>query len=498
MCAELAVPRPLLCVTVTAATTAELRQKRDAVRDADLLELRLDSVADPNVAAALDGRRRPVIVTCRPAWEGGGFKGSEEERKRILADALALGAEYVDLEWRAQFNDLIARTGGKRIVLSAHDFHAVPIDLTSRVHAMRSTGAEVVKIAAATTSLSDCIPLLDLGSGHSGGGDQGLVVIGMGPFGFATRVLAARFGSRWTYAGALDDIGQVSAHALLHAYHFRSISESTAIYGVAGGSVAHSVSPSMHNAAFRAARIDAVYLPFPAADAEDFHRFARALGISGASVTIPLKVALLTYVDEAYSVARRIGAINTIRVENGRWLGDNTDAAGFLEPLLDRVAPAGLRVAIVGAGGAARAVLVALASTGCTMRVHARNRAQAEEVAALAPATVGPWPPEPGSWDLLVNCTPIGLFPRVDDTPVPKEQLTGRYVYDLIYNPPATRLLRDATALGCLTIGGLDMLVAQARGQFHWWTGLKPQAGVMRDAALARLAEFVRDENHLV
>jgi 3-dehydroquinate dehydratase/shikimate dehydrogenase len=490
------VSRPLLCVTVTAATTAELRLKRDSVADADLVELRLDSVADPDVAAALEGRRHPVIITCRPAWEGGGFRGSEEERKRILADAITLGAEFVDIEWRAHFDDLIARTRGKRIVLSAHDFHSVPIDLTARVHAMRSTGAEVVKIAAATTSLSDCIPLLELGSAKGRGSD--LVVIGMGPYGVATRVLTARFGSRWTYAGTLNDIGQVSADALLHDYHFRSITEKTAVYGVAGGSVAHSVSPSMHNAAFRAARVDAVYLPFPAANAEDFHRFARAVGLSGASVTIPLKVALLEYVDEVYSVARRIGAINTIRVENRRWLGDNTDAAGFLEPLLERVSPAGLRVSILGAGGAARAVTVALASSECSVRLHARNRAQAEEVARLAPVEIGPWPPEPGSWDLLVNCTPIGLYPRVGDTPVPKDQLTGRYVYDLIYNPQTTRLLRDAASLGCQTIGGLDMLVAQARGQFQWWTGSKPQAGVMRDAALKRLAEFARDENHLV
>jgi 3-dehydroquinate dehydratase/shikimate dehydrogenase len=486
----------LLCVTVAAATTAELRQKRDAVGDADLIELRLDSVSDPNVAAALDGRHRPVVITCRPGWEGGGFKGSEEERKRILGDALALGAEYVDLEWRAQFNDLIARTGGRRIVLSAHDFHAMPIDLEARVRAMRSTGAEVVKIAAATTSLSDCIPLLELGA--ASGGDRGLIAIGLGPYGFATRVLAARFGSRWTYAGVLSDIGQVDAHTLLNDYHFRSISGLTAVYGVAGGSVAHSVSPSMHNAALRAARVDAVYLPFPAASAEDFHRFASAIGISGASVTIPLKVALLKYVDEVYSVARRIGAINTIRVEKGRWLGDNTDAAGFLEPLMERVSPRGLRVSVLGAGGAARAVTVALASTGCTVRLHARNRAQAEEVATLAPLALGPWPPEPGSWDLLVNCTPIGLYPRVDDTPVPKEQLTGRYVYDLIYNPQATRLLRDAASLGCQTIGGLDMLVAQAREQFQWWTGWKPPAGVMKEAALKRLAEFAGDENHLV
>jgi shikimate dehydrogenase len=253
----------------------------------------------------------------------------------------------------------------------------------------------------------------------------------------------------------------------------------------------------MHNAAFRAARLD-VYLPFPAVSADDFHRFARAFRISGASVTIPLKVSLIEYVDEVYSVARRIGAINTVRVDAGRWIGGNTDAAGFLEPLQERVPLAGRRVAVLGAGGAARAVCVALSSTGCAVRLHARNRTQAEEVAVLTPVELGPWPPEPGSWDLLINCTPIGLYPRVEETPIAKAQLTGQYVYDLVYNPPATRLLREAASVGCQVIGGLDMLVAQAREQFQWWTGTAPRTGVMREAALKRLAEFARDENHFV
>jgi 3-dehydroquinate dehydratase/shikimate dehydrogenase len=486
------VSKPLLCVTVTAATTAELRQKRDAVDDADLIELRLDTVSDPSVAGALAGRRRPAIVTCRPAWEGGAFKGSEEDRKQILAAALSLGAEYVDIEWRARFDDLIAQTGGRRIVLSAHDFHGVPIDLIARVHAMRSTGAEVIKIAATMTSLSDCVPLLDLGA------QSGLALIGMGPYGLATRVLAGRFGSIWTYAGALREVGQLSAHSLVKDYHFRSVTDTTEIYGVAGGSVQHSVSPAMHNAAFRAARVDAVYLPFPAVSAADFATFGRALGISGASVTIPLKVSMFDAVDEVYSVARRIGAINTIRNENGRWIGGNTDASGFLEPLQERVSLSGLRASVLGAGGAARAVTVALASSGCSVRLHARNRQQAEETGMLTSVELGPWPPEPGSWDLLINCTPVGMYPHVDDTPIPADQLTGRYVYDLVYNPSITRLLRDAATKGCQTIGGLEMLVAQAREQFQWWVGTRPQAGVMREAALKRLAEFARDENYLI
>jgi 3-dehydroquinate dehydratase/shikimate dehydrogenase len=490
------VPKPLLCVTVTAATTAELRWKRDAVADADLIELRLDSVSDPSVAGALAGRRRPVIVTCRPAWEGGGFTGAEEDRRRILTEALALGAEYVDIEWRARFDDVIAAAGGRRIVLSAHDFDGLPADLPARVQAMQSSGAEVVKIAAAMTCLSDCVPLLALGA--QSGRQSRLVLIGIGEYGVATRILAGRFGSTWTYAGGVREVGQVDAQSMLEDYHFRALTDATGVYGIVGGSVSHSVSPAMHNAAFRAAGVDAVYLPFAAASAADFQTFGRAIGISGASVTIPHKVALLDYVDDADSFARRIGAINTISVHDRRWIGGNTDASGFLEPLQDRMSLAGVRAAVLGAGGAARAVTVALASSGCSTRLHARNRKQAKEVAMLTPVELGPWPPEPGSWDLLVNCTPMGMFPRLDETPIAADQITGRCVYDLVYNPPITRLLRDAAAAGCQTIGGLDMLVAQAREQFQRWTGSKPLADVMRAAALKRLAEFERDENHVV
>jgi len=487
---------PQLCVTVTAPTMAELRERRDAVADADLIELRLDTVRGPNAAGALAGRTRPVIVTCRPTWEGGSFTGSEEERHHILADAFALGAEYVDIEWRSGFSDLLTRAGGRRVVLSMHEFTGMPADLTGQVQAMRSTGAELVKVAVTPQCLADCVPLLGLGAEAARHGS--IVIIGMGDYGLATRLLAGRFGSAWTYAGELRDIGQVSAHALLQDYRLRSITNSTAVYGIVGGSVTHSVSPSMHNAAFAASHVDAVYLPLPAVSADDFLTFGRAIGISGASVTIPHKVSLFDRVDEIYSVARRIGAINTIRVHDGKWIGGNTDASGFLHPLLDRVNLKGRRAAVLGAGGAARAVVVALASSGCTVTVHARDQARAAEIASLGSGGVGRWPPEPDSWDLLINCTPIGTYPRIDETPVPADRLTGQVVYDLVYNPPLTRLLREAAARGCHTIGGLDMLVGQAHEQFAWWTGAAPPAGVMRDAAVRRLTEFIRDENYVV
>jgi 3-dehydroquinate dehydratase / shikimate dehydrogenase len=489
--------RPLLCVTVAAPTMAELRQRRDEVSSADLVELRLDSVSDPDVAGALAGRHGPVIVTCRPEWEGGHFKGSEEERKRLLAEACTLGADFVDVEWRARFDDLVAGRAGRGIVLSSHDFAGVPADLPGQLRAMRAAGAEVVKIAATPNTLSDCVALFELGREGSRGG---LVLVGMGDYGLVTRVLAGRFGSMWTYAGSIGAIGQLPVAALVDEFGFRAIGGSTDVYGVVGGSLAHSVSPSMHNAAFRAGGIDAVYVPMPAKSADDFIAFARAIGLKGASVTIPHKVSLLERMDEVDEAARQIGAINTIRAGE-RWVGRNTDVSGFLRPLQQCVPPQqlrGMRAAVLGAGGAARAVAAALARCGVAVRLHARNRMRAAETAALTAADTGPWPPSGGSWDLLVNCTPIGMYPAVDDTPVPVEALTGRYVYDLVYNPPATRLLRDAAAAGCETIGGLDMLVEQAQEQFLWWTGVQPAPGVMCAAARARLAEFRRDENYVV
>jgi len=488
---------PMVCVTVTAPTLAELRQARDAAASADLVELRLDTVRDPSVAGALAGRRTPVILTCRSRAEGGQFGGSEEERRRILADALALGAEYVDVEWRAGFDDLLTLAGGRRIVLSYHDFERMPGDLPGIARAMRSAGAEIIKIAGRARRLSDCLALMELGTSFGGRGDA--VFIAMGEAGLVSRILAGRFGSRWTYTGPFSGIGQLTPSALLDEYRFRHISTSTRLYGIAGLPVSHSVSPAMHNAAFQAARMDAVYVPLPAADAEDFVRFAHAFGVKGASVTIPFKVPLFERVDEADSVARRIGAINTLQMDDGRWLGANTDAAGFLHPLAEHAVPLrGLRAAILGAGGSARAVAVALASSGAEVTVYARDLAKAEEVALLVGGAGAAWPPKPGSWDLLVNCTPIGMFPRVEQTPLPAAALTGRWVYDLVYNPPVTQLLHDAERAGCRTIGGLDMLVAQAHEQFHWWTGRRPAAGVMRSAALRRLAEFASNENHVV
>lgn len=479
---------PRLCVTITAPTTADLRRQRDHVSDADLVELRLDHVADLDVAAALDGRTTPVIATCRAKWEGGRFEGTEAQRKAVLRQALELGAEYVDIEWRAGFDDLLAEFG-PRIVLSSHDFDGMPADLDGQARAMVATGAGVVKIAVKAGRLADCVTLLDLSRTFAP--EQQYVLIAMGDAGLSTRVLAQRFGSAWTYAGTLGDVGQITARLLLDQFRFRSIGPATSLYGLTGFPIGHSVSPAMHNAAFAATGIDAVYLPLPAVDVDDFITFARAFGVKGASVTIPHKVALFDKVDDVDDLSKAVGALNTIKVEGERWSARNTDVGGFLQPLRDRAFPIlGARAAVLGAGGSARAVAVGLASEGARVTVHARDAARAGAVAELSGGVAGTYPPAAGSWDLLVNCTPVGMQPKVDASPLAADAFEGGLVYDLIYNPAVTCLMRDAAAAGCDTIGGLDMLVGQAQQQFAWWTGVQPPAGVMRAAAAARLSEF--------
>ena len=473
--------RPLLVVTVAAPTMAELRLRRDAAVGADLVELRLDSVTGPDAAAALADRRTPVIVTCRAKWEGGSFEGSEGERRKILDCALQLGAEYVDVEFKAGFaRELIAATGGKRIVLSTHDFEGVPHDLIDRVRAMRATGAEIVKVAITARSLSDNLRLLQLERAGK------TVLVGMGPAGVPTRVLAAHFHSYWSYAGDGHAPGQIAGARMLEEFRFGQVSERTDIYGVVGSPLTHSVSPAMHNAAFAAAGADAVYLPLVASSADDFTMFATALGVKGASITIPYKVDLFERADAVDDLGRKVGAVNTYRRSGARWEARNTDVSGFLAPLSGRIALSGARAAILGTGGAARAAAVALESAGSRVTVYGRSRSKADAVARIVSGAGALFPVPAKSWDVLVNTTPLGMYPDVDRTPFDGE-FDGRVVYDLVYNPLDTRLLKDAAAAGCAAIGGLDMLVAQAEDQSEWWLGRRPPMNLMRQAAMRGL-----------
>jgi 3-dehydroquinate dehydratase/shikimate dehydrogenase len=294
--------------------------------------------------------------------------------------------------------------------------------------------------------------------------------------------------SCWAYAGSAAP-GQRTAADLVRRFRVRDTTAATAVYGIVGRPLGHSASPAMHNAAFADAGIDAVYVPLETADVHEFLTMADALGLQGASVTVPLKTAIAAAVGAPESGHTCVGALNTLRRGPEGWEAANFDVDGFLAPFDRRSWDLrGLRVVVLGAGGAARAVVSALASRGAHVAVSARRPDAAADLARAFGVETAPWPPAPG-WDLLVNTTTAGMWPRVDEAPLDRALVHGARVYDIVYNPPETRLLTWAREAGAETIGGLEMLVGQACRQFEWWTG-----GTAPKAVIARAArEFVTE-----
>lgn len=453
------------------------------------MELRLDSMARPDPAGALEGRGKPAIVTCRPRREGGMFDGSEEERLRILHTAHVLGADFIDVEWDADpqapdLRSLFDARRGRGIVVSRHVFGRTPEDVPDMLAELRRAGGEVAKLAVMTESLADLRALIE-GARR----DASSVLIGMGNAGVATRVLAGHFGSRWTYAGAGIAPGQLPIRQLLGEYQFRRVRPDAAVYALVGRPVVRSLSPAMHNAAFAALGVNAVYVPIETRDLEALRTFGGEIGLRGASVTIPFKRDVMALVDEIAPAAAAVDAVNTIAVRDGRWIGMNTDGEGFLEPLRQRL-PGGLtgmRAVVLGAGGAARAVGLALRREGARVMICARRADAARAAAEAIGAGAGRWPVAAGSWDVLVNATPVGTH-TVPGTPY-AARFDGRVVYDLIYDPDPTPLMRAAADAGVETIGGIEMLIAQGERQFEIWTGQRPPAGLFRDAAAAAIRD---------
>jgi 3-dehydroquinate dehydratase/shikimate dehydrogenase len=471
--------------TLLVNSMVELRRRLEAPSRADMQEIRLDAVRDADVAGALAARRRPVIVTCRARWEGGLFDGSEEERLKLLVQAAEAGAEFVDVEWRAPREAIERCRRATRIVVSHHDFSEVPADVRGRVDAMRRVGGTVTKIAVTPQSLRECLAFKNAIAAVDA---TDIVAIAMGPAGRITRVWPAWIGSRWTYAGTAAP-GQIGVDESIDVYRVRESTPASAVFAVAGCPLGHSASPAMHNAAFAALKMDAVYVPLETASADDLMAMADGIGLRGASVTIPLKRALASAdVSRDDDLVDRIGALNTLRRTPEGWASRNFDVAGFLAPLVRRGVPlAGTRALVLGAGGAARAAIFGLASKGAIVAVAARRREAAAQLAADLGVVAAGWPPE-SDWDLLVNTTPVGMWPDVAESPAGAasfgDAVNGaKTVYDLVYNPAETELLRRARAAGATAIGGLDMLISQACHQFEWWTERQAPRDVMESAA---------------
>ncbi len=472
---------------------------------ADMVECRLDFLADcdeGSLARLLANPPLPTIVTCRPVRQGGKFVGDESSRLSLLAAAVHLGADYVDVEIDVDE----ARRPNGRTILSHHDFAGRPDDLDAVAGALKASRAEACKIAFTASGPEDALAALDVLRDST----KPAIALAMGPHGLASRILPGKFGAFGTFAalkqGAEAAPGQLTVKEMKGLYRWDAIGPATAVYGVIGCPVAHSMSPAIHNAAFVAADVDAVYVPLRTEPGpESFNRFLDALGRSpwagfrGLSVTIPHKENALARVGAASvdELSRRIGAINTIRIEaDGALRGWNTDYAAAVEALVSAMGItaaelAGREVAVVGAGGVGRALVAALTHHGAEVALYNRTLSRAEKLAGeFGARAFGLDRLGETSAEILINCTSVGMAPDAGKTPVPADLLARlSVVFDTIYNPPETRLLRQAREAGCLCVSGVEMFINQAARQFEIWTGLPAPRQVMRQALARRLTE---------
>ena len=479
--------RTRVCVPVCEKNLSAFKSACERAREwADIIELRLDCLEPQDVSAAvsdLSSFSCPVILTFRPSEEGGYRDLTREERVAFWKTQAARGeAVWWDVEGDLA-HDL--SPDWSRTIVSDHDFSGVPSDLEKIYERLAQTPARVVKVAVQATEIVDCIPVFRLIDRAHGEGRE-VIAIAMGNAGITTRILGPSRGGFLTY-GSLDQDsatapGQVNARTLRSLYNIDAINGETMVCGLVGQPAMHSVSPHLHNAAFAHEGVNGVYLPFEVSDVKSFvkrlvHPLTRELNwnLRGLSITAPHKQTVMECLDWIEPEAKEIGAVNTVVVEKDRLLGYNTDAAGFIDPLRKRIGSLKEKqVAIIGAGGAARAAIWALKQEAANVTLFVRDVSKVNSPCKpLASASFK-------EYDVVVNATPAA--------PATREQLCGaRLVYDLVYNPIETKLLYDAREAGCEILGGLEMLVAQAKIQFELWTGVKPSESIMYESALTGL-----------
>lgn len=474
---------------------------------ADVVEVRLDYLPASEIATgarlALESVFAvPLLLTLRPRSQGGEIDLDLAARREFWS---ALSNHNSFFDWELDLAESFTVDGPSldwdRIVCSYHDFTGVPADLTEIFQRMRLTPALILKLAVTAREVTDCLSVLNC-LDQARYAKRELIAIAMGEAGLLTRVLGSAFGSRVTYAAADADSatapGQLTADELLDRYRVKQVNKDTQVFGIIGIPVSHSLSPAIHNAAFAGTGVDGVYLPLPVEKCGAFlrrlvHPKTREFPLNwrGLSVTAPHKRGVMEHLDRIDPIAEEIGAVNTIVVEGDQLRGCNTDAEGFIAPLAQRsINLRGMRCAVLGAGGGARAAVWGLQRSGALTTVLARHPDRARLLGREFAAEFGLLDGAPLSeFELVVNTTPLGTRGSMEvESVATSEQLRGvRLAYDLVYNPPETSFMRAAATASCETLGGLEMLVAQAAVQFRLWTGLAAPEEEMKRAANERL-----------
>lgn len=540
-----ATPRSTrIIVPIVAAEPPIADQVRAALAGgADLVELRVDLIADPAAvehylrsadAAATRGR---AIVTIRGVAEGGAWDGEDADRVALYERLGLLLPGFLDIEfalWTRSANlrqklrlvcdagdgqDAAAGRARNQLILSCHaattravgargDGARAPIGdvwrelsrLADEMH-LAAPGA-IVKLVAPAIDARDAITAMNLL--HTTAAARPTIALAMNDAGLASRVLAAKLGA-WATFAALDTAsasapGQPTIAVLRDDFRFRSLNPATAVFGVVGWPVAQSLSPRLHNALMARDAIDGVYLPLPIEPTQqvlfdflDALSAAPWLSVRGLSVTVPHKEHALRWLiergHETTDAARRYAAVNTLtHAQDGSWQGDNTDAPAAIECLAGAFAgsPAtlrGKRVAVLGAGGAGRSICRALLDAGARVTLFNRNRARADEVAGACGCASDDWECRAAAdFDAIVNATTVGMTPHDADSPMPADALQpGMVVFDTVYRPRETALLRAAKARGCIAVDGVEMFIRQAALQYARWHDRPADLDACRD-----------------
>ncbi len=503
-------------IVVNKLDEVETRAQQAWTDGSDAVELRIDTYDDDPAALAdylRSEKDRTWIVTCRSTAEGGRCAADAMQRASLVIGATRGTDAYVDLElgdWRqtpdvrrkiqvalTEADDSEQRSHGvlRRLILSAHSLEGGPGDLPTIVdEALGERKAGVVKVAYRAADIHDSFAALDLMHKHG----NRVIAVAMDEHGLWSRLLTKKLGAFASYSCLTPDSatapGQLTLRDMLDRYRFRDIDAETRVFGVLGDPVAHSMSPALFNRWFADAKLNAVYLPLRVTGG-CLERFLSGcvdrpwLDVGGFSVTLPHKTNALRWVgDGAERPAASIGAINTLTFRDGRVIGHNTDRHAAIASMMNALGCSrgelvGMPVDLLGTGGAARAVLAGLRDFGCRVTIYGRSPERTGELAQTFGAT-------PASWadrskrvgEILINCTSVGMWPDVDTSPMPAESLDGcRLVFDLIYNPLKTQLLKDAAAAGAKTLNGLDMFIRQAAQQFGLWTSKTPDTVTARE-----------------
>jgi 3-dehydroquinate dehydratase/shikimate dehydrogenase len=483
-------------------------QNKLASAGIQLVELRLDFLRrEPDLYRLLSSRPGAVIVTVRRKQDGGMWNDSESKRLALLRSAIVSQPEFIDLELDVAGE--IERFGSTRRIISYHDFEQTPKDLDKLFSEMESKDPDIIKIAAAPKSVDDMFRLMqfvneknrvakEAGDKLSGKGN-GIRVIGicMGEIGKAARILAKKFGMPFTYATFSRERiiapGILVYDELLDLYHYESINNETSVYGIIANPIGHSLSPLIHNRSYIEQKINAVYVPFQLEDSDVLLFLDRAVefGISGISVTIPHKVKVVERLTKIEPAVDKIGACNTIVFKNDELIGYNTDymaAASSIEAAMGGDIKneigilQGKSALVLGAGGAGMALVYGLKKRGAIVTVTDTINEKATELSIQLGCEIVRWEDRYNSKpEILVNCTPVGMHPNINETPFEKEKLyAGMVVFDAVYNPENTLLLKSARERGCKAVSGVEMFVGQACLQFKLFTSEKASATFIR------------------